>query len=290
MALDIRIARDSSFCPGVGRALKITEEILFNADGPTYTLGPLIHNPEAVARLAMIGLKALDPDELESADLSGASVIVRSHGIDIQTEKKLEELGAEIIDATCPTVKHAQEAARELADDGFTVVVLGKQAHPEVHSIIGRANGPVTALANADDAKRWVEETGGSPGRVGIVCQTTLSKELLDAVVSILEESAEEVEVKNTLCESVMQRRREAIDLSRSVDLMIVVGGHNSSNTAQLAASCAATGVTTRLIEDPDEIKPEWLEGVESVGITGGASTPDWQLEETAYRLRQLEA
>ncbi|HEY5530562.1 MAG TPA: 4-hydroxy-3-methylbut-2-enyl diphosphate reductase, partial [Candidatus Anoxymicrobiaceae bacterium] len=264
MALDIRIARDSSFCPGVGRALKITEEILFNADGPTYTLGPLIHNPGAVERLAMIGLDALDPDELESADLSGASVIVRSHGIDIQTEKKLEELGAEIIDATCPTVKHAQEAARELADDGYTVVVLGKEAHPEVRSIIGRAGGPVTALANADDARRWVEETGGSPGRVGIVCQTTLSKELLDAVVSILKESAEEVEVKNTLCESVMQRRKEAIDLCGTVDLMIVVGGHNSSNTAQLAATCATTGVATHLIEYSDEIQPEWLEGVES--------------------------
>ena len=131
-------------------------------------------------------------------------------------------------------------------------------------------------------ADRRVEETGGSPGRVGIVCQTTISKDLLDAVVSILKESAEEVKVKNTLCESVMQRRKAAIDLSRSVDLMIVVGGHNSSNTA--------TGVTTRLIEDTDEIQPEWLEGVESVGITGGASTPDWQLEETAYRLRKLES
>ena len=116
MALDIRIARDSSFCPGVGRALAITEKLLFNTDGPTYTLGPLIHNPEAVKRLAILGLHALDPGELESADLSGTSVIVRSHGIDIRTEKKLEELGAEIVDATCPTVKHAQEAARELAE------------------------------------------------------------------------------------------------------------------------------------------------------------------------------
>jgi small subunit ribosomal protein S1/4-hydroxy-3-methylbut-2-en-1-yl diphosphate reductase len=289
MALRIEVTRDSSFCPGVDRAFRITEETLFGQRGQAYSLGPLIHNPEAVSRLAVLGLEALDIDSDDLPDLREAAVIVRSHGIDIATEKKLEGLGAVVVDATCPTVKHAQEAARELVEAGCTVVVLGSETHPEVRSIVGRCGGEVTVLQRAEDAVLWASENSDRLGRVGIVCQTTVSRDLLDSVVAVLKDRVGELVVKDTICESVIRRRAEAVELAGRVDLMLVVGGRNSSNTARLAEKCSKTGVTTRLIEDSSEIRGEWLEGIESVGVTGGASTPEWQIVETVARLRELE-
>jgi small subunit ribosomal protein S1/4-hydroxy-3-methylbut-2-en-1-yl diphosphate reductase len=289
MALRIEVTRDSSFCPGVDRAFRITEETLFGQRGQAYSLGPLIHNPEAVSRLAVLGLEALDIDSDDLPDLREAAVIVRSHGIDIATEKKLEDLGAVVVDATCPTVKHAQEAARELVEAGYTVVVLGSETHPEVRSIVGRCGGEVTVLQRADDAVLWASENSDRLGQVGIVCQTTVSRDLLDSVVAVLKDRVGELVVKDTICESVIRRRAEAVELAGRVDLMLVVGGRNSSNTARLAEKCSKTGVTTRLIEDSSEIRGEWLEGIESVGVTGGASTPEWQIVETVARLRELE-
>ena len=288
--MKIEVTRDSSFCPGVDRAIRITEETLFGRKGKTYSLGPLIHNPEAVSRLSALGLEALDVDGEQLPDLRGSSVIVRSHGTDAETEKKLKDLGAVVVDATCPTVKHAQEAARELMEAGYTVVVLGSANHPEVISIIGKVGGPVTVLESAEDAARWVEEQRGEDiDRVGIVCQTTITHELLESVAALLKERVNDLEIKDTICSSVVGRRVEAVELAGRVDLMLVVGGRNSSNTARLAESCAETGVTTLLIEDPSEILQEWLEYVESVGVTGGASTPDWQIVDTVARLRKLE-
>jgi small subunit ribosomal protein S1 len=290
MGLKIEVTRECSFCPGVDRAIRITEETLFGHKGKTYSLGPLIHNPEAVSRFAALGLTALEIDDEPLPDLKGSPVIVRSHGIDAETEKKLEELGAVVVDATCPTVKRAQEAARELMEAGYTVVVLGSGDHPEVISIVGKVNGPVTVLESTEDADRWI---GGQPpgeiSRVGVVCQTTIPLELLESVTEVLKKRVAELEIKNTICMSVIRRRDEAVELAGKVDLMLVVGGRNSSNTARLAESCAETGVTTRLIEDPSEILPEWLEGIGSVGVTGGASTPDWQIVAAVARLRELE-
>jgi 4-hydroxy-3-methylbut-2-enyl diphosphate reductase len=290
MGLKIEVTRDCSFCPGVDRAMRITEETLFGRRGRTFSLGPLIHNPEAVSRLEALGLTALDINGELLPDLKGSPVIVRSHGIDAETEKKLEELGAVVVDATCPTVKRAQEAARELIEADFSVVVLGSPNHPEVISIIGKVGGPVTVLESAEDAARWVgKQRAEEISRVGIVCQTTIPLELLESVAALLKERVSELEIKNTICTSVIRRRDEAVELAQKVDLMVVVGGRNSSNTARLAEICAETGVTTRLIEDPSEIPAEWLEGVESVGVTGGASTPDWQIVATVARLRQIE-
>ncbi len=288
MAIQIEVTPDSSFCPGVDRAFRITEKILFGQGGRTYSVGPLIHNPEVVSRLRMLGLDVIDPDSEDLPELDGLHVIIRSHGIDTSTEERLEALGAVLVDATCPTVKHAQEAARELLESGHTVLVLGSASHPEVRSIVGRADGKVTVLQNVDEAANWAEEHAGEKGPIGIICQTTISRELLEAVVGILEPVFDRITVLDTICDSVARRQEEAHELAGRVDLMLVVGGRNSSNTAQLASICEATGVPTQLIEGASEIKPEWLDGVASVGITGGASTPDWLIQETIERLREL--
>jgi (E)-4-hydroxy-3-methyl-but-2-enyl pyrophosphate reductase len=288
MAIQIEVTPDSSFCPGVDRAFRITEKTLFGKGGRTFSVGPLIHNPEVISRLRMLGLEVIDPDQGDLPDLEGLHVIIRSHGIDTSTEERLEALGAVLVDATCPTVKHAQEAARELLESGHTVLVLGSARHPEVRSIVGRAGGEVTVLQNADEAARWAAERAGDTGPIGIVCQTTISRDMLDSVLKVLEPVFEHITVMDTICDSVARRQDEARELAGRVDLMLVVGGRNSSNTAQLALACEATGVSTHLIETASEIKPEWLDGVASVGITGGASTPDWLIQETIERLREL--
>jgi 4-hydroxy-3-methylbut-2-enyl diphosphate reductase len=290
MALKIEVARDSSFCPGVSRAFRITRDTLFGKRVPMYSIGPLIHNPKVVSRLSELGLKVIDPESEQLPNLEGASVIIRSHGIDTATEERLARMGAVLVDATCPTVKHAQEAARQLVEAGYTVVILGSATHPEVRSIMGRANGPVTVLESAEEASRWVAEEGEKLRRVGIVCQTTMRKDLLDSVVAILKGHVIDLEVRDTICSAVLRRWEEAAELSNRVDLMLVVGGRNSSNTTHLAEFCARTGVPTYLIEEPSEIQPEWLEGVESVGVAGGASTPKWQIQKTVEKLRHIAA
>lgn len=288
MTVKIEVTGESSFCPGVERAFRIAGEILLGRGGRACSVGPLIHNPEVVSRLRMLGLEVIDPDEEPLPDLTGVRVVIRSHGVDTETEEKLVRRGAFLVDATCPTVKKAQEAARELAEPGCPVLVLGSASHPEVRSIAGRAGAPVKVIESAGEAERWLEGEGRDAGRVGIVCQTTISRELLDSVLSVIGSRVREVDVRDTICQSVARRREEAIALAGRVDLMLVVGGLNSSNTAHLASLCAETGVPTRHIEDASDIQPGWLEGVGSVGVTGGASTPDWQIEETVERLREI--
>jgi 4-hydroxy-3-methylbut-2-enyl diphosphate reductase len=287
MALEILVARDSSFCPGVDRAMRKTEKKLAGKKGPVYSFGPLIHNPQVVSNLRSAGLETLEPGS-DFPDLRGVPVVIRSHGIDIEGERALAERGAKLVDATCNTVKRAQRAAQELAEAGYRVVVLGSPRHPEVRSIIGRSGADVTVISDIEEAERFAEEAAVKPGPVGIVCQTTISHTLLDSVVSLLRSRGMVVEVRDTICKWVALRQQEAMELSKRVDLMMVVGGRDSSNTAQLAAICSASGVSTHHIEDPSEIMPEWLEGVASVGITGGASTPDWLIDETKARLKEM--
>lgn len=290
MALKIMVTRQSSFCPGVDRAFRITEETLFGRSGPTYSAGPLIHNPEVISRLRLLGLEVIDPRGRNLPPLKSVPVIVRSHGIDVETENRLADLGAQLVDATCPIVKRAHESARELVESGYRVLVLGSPVHPEVQSIVGRAGGPVTVVESPEEALEYLEGKGRGARRVGIVCQTTISRSLLDSVVSAVEPLVEEIEVRNTICKSVTKRRREAVRLAGRVDLMLVVGGLESSNTSHLAEICSESGVRTYHVENPGDIQPEWLEGVTRVGIAGGASTPDWQIDEAVERLKSLDS
>ncbi|PKQ28752.1 MAG: 4-hydroxy-3-methylbut-2-enyl diphosphate reductase [Candidatus Anoxymicrobium japonicum] len=288
MAINIEVTRDSSFCPGVDRAFKIAEKILLEKGGRTFSVGPLIHNPEVVRRLGTLGLEVIDPDDARLPDLRGHNVVIRSHGIDTATEQKLQELGAVLVDATCPTVKRAQQATRRLLETGHRVVVLGAASHPEVRSIVGRAGGPVAVLQTANEAALWAEIETDRPAPVGIVCQTTISRDLLSAVRAVLAPVFDEITVMDTICASVTRRQEEASELAGRVDVMIVVGGRNSSNTSQLVEKCEAAAVPTHLIENASEIDPEWLEGVASAGVTGGASTPEWLIKETTEKLRAL--
>jgi len=284
----LAVATGSTFCPGATRALGIARESLSQGNGRVYSFGALIHNGPEVARLAALGLEVIDPEGGRLPELDGVQVILRAHGIDSRTEEMLRSLGAIIVDTTCPTVKEAQDAVISLRESGCEVLLLGSPSHPEVKAIVGRAGGEVTVIEGVDGLDEWIDGRETMPDRVGVACQTTLRQDFFDSVVDTLRPLVGELEIRDTLCPHVLRRRKEALGLCAGADLMIVVGGGNSSNTANLAGICEKAGVKTYRVESAGEIMPEWVAGASMVGVTGGASTPDWSMSEVIDRLRDL--
>ena len=268
-------------CYGVQRALDLALKAVEDG-GRAYTLGPLIHNPQVVAQLAECGVRAVDSVE----DVAGAgTVVIRSHGVTPEVKRSVAACGLPLVDATCPHVARAQRAAADLAEQGRHVVVVGEEGHPEVEGLVAcarEAGAPVSVVAGPDDLPETLE------GPVGVVVQTTQTREALDAVVAALEERGVQLLVKNTICFATRQRQEAAAALAGEVDAMVVIGGRNSSNTTRLADICAAACSRTHHVESPDEIDPAWLAGCAVVGVTAGASTPEEQIEAVATLLEAL--
>jgi len=276
----VTVAQGAGFCFGVKRALKIAFEAARRGDGPVVTLGPIIHNPQVVAKLEEEGLSVV-------GDLSGlapgATLVVRSHGLGRAVLEEASRCGLRIVDATCPFVKEAQERAAQLEREGYAVVVVGEERHPEVLSITGSLERPATVV----DGPRGLE--GAPPsGRVGVVCQTTQPLGHLKAVVERLLDGTEELKVFNTICRATSERQRSALDLARDVDVMLVVGGKDSANTRRLWELCREAGRDAYHIETADELEPAWFEGKKEVGITGGASTPQWIIDEVVLAVESM--
>ena len=268
-------------CYGVQRALDLALKAVEDG-GCAYTLGPLIHNPQVVAQLAECGVRAVDSVE----DVAGAgTVVIRSHGVTPEVKRSVAACGLPLVDATCPHVARAQRAAADLAEQGRHVVVVGEEGHPEVEGLVAcarEAGAPVSVVAGPDDLPETLE------GPVGVVVQTTQTREALDAVVAALEERGVQLLVKNTICFATRQRQEAAAALAGEVDAMVVIGGRNSSNTTRLADICAAACPRTHHVESPDEIDPAWLAGCAVVGVTAGASTPEGQIDAVAAFLEAL--
>ncbi|KPJ55679.1 MAG: hypothetical protein AMS16_03850 [Planctomycetes bacterium DG_58] len=273
----VLVADKCGFCFGVRRAIEMAGRQC-DTGKRIYSLGPLIHNPQVIERLHADGLTVIDsPDEAESG-----VVVIRSHGAPSSVIEELKSRGLEVVDATCPLVKRAQQRARELAGAGYRVVIVGQPEHPEVKAIledIGEAtvveNGPPKLL----NAAR----------RIGVIAQTTQTPEAFRRVVVGLSElDFEELRVYNTICSATVDRQRAALGLARRVDVMFVLGGRNSANTARLAQLCDATGVPTFHLETSAELTPEMTAGRQVVGVTAGASTPAWIIEDFVAKLESL--
>ena len=276
--VDIQIAENAGACYGVKRALKIAREAS-SVSGPAHTLGPLIHNPRVVASLAEQGVGVAHTlDEAQSGTL-----VLRSHGTAPAVKAEAIARGFEVIDATCPYVSKVQEHAYELGKQGYSVVIIGEPGHAEVESI--RAWGADSVVAVADTPDKLPATL---PDKVGVVIQTTQSQDHVDAVLGAVRKLAREVLVKETVCFATQERQKAAADLAGKVDLMIVIGGHNSGNTTRLYEICKPLCEATYHIEDIDEIDPAWLVGVEHVGITAGASTPQEQIDAVCSYLTEL--
>ncbi|MDO5357820.1 4-hydroxy-3-methylbut-2-enyl diphosphate reductase [Slackia faecicanis] len=260
-------AKHAGVCYGVERALDMAVVAMMDEDD-THTLGPLIHNPTVVKQLEEQGVKvAKSVDDIESG-----IVVIRSHGVEPHVMQQLKDKGLTVIDATCPHVAKAQRSAGELRDAGGTVIVIGRAEHPEVKGLCGHAGERAVVVADVDELPDDLIEP------VGIVVQTTESKEKLEAVVEAVRARGIEPVVKNTICFATRQRQNSAADLADEVDAIVVIGGKNSSNTTHLYDICKAHCERSYFIERVDEIDPAWFAGCETVGVTAGASTPDDQI------------
>ena len=267
--MEVILAEHLGFCYGVKRAIEIARQNA-STDGTSSTLGPIIHNPQMVERLKNEGVGTVSSlDEMEDG-----LVIIRSHGVGPMVYEEAESRGLELVDATCPHVKKAQLSAKLLSEEGYTVVIVGEKNHPEVKSIFEwtEQNAYIIETEAEVDALPSI-------GKLGIVSQTTFSGEKFRSIVFCLLEKSREIKILRTICTATDLRQASALELAKNVDVMIVVGGKNSANTSRLAQLCA-TKCKTYHIETVAELQDEWLDHVNKIGITAGASTPDWIIKE----------
>jgi 4-hydroxy-3-methylbut-2-enyl diphosphate reductase len=267
-------AKRAGFCFGVRRAVDMSFRAAKKSRGG-FTLGPIIHNPQVIERLAAQGVRPTEDIEDEHIRM----LIVRTHGVPEGVSKRLAEKGYEVIDATCPFVKKAQQYAKILTQEGYQVVIIGDEKHPEVQGLMSYAGADRVVVQKGDVLPAL-------KSRVGVVVQTTQPVSVLKEFMAEAVERVKELKVFNTICNSTALRLKETEEMARKVDVMVVVGGRNSANTSQLAKLCLAMGVPTYHIETASEIRPEWFSGARSVGITAGASTPDWIIREVEERIR----
>lgn len=272
--MEVILSECLGFCYGVKRAIKIAEE---HADGKSCTLGPIIHNPQMVERLKAEGIGMVE----DLTAMEEGTIIIRSHGVGPQVYEDAKFRGLNIVDATCPHVKKAQLSAKELSQDGRQVVIVGEKNHPEVKSIFEWSNKTAIILETEADAENFAP----CP-KLGIVSQTTMSDENFVKIVSHLLGKSHDIRVLRTICTATDQRQKAALELASMVDVMLVIGGRNSANTTRLAQLCEKK-CTTYHIETAHELSPEWLKNSTKVGITAGASTPDWIIGEV-YKQCQM--
>lgn len=279
--MEIILASNAGFCFGVRAAINKGEKLIEEGKGPIATLGPLIHNPQEVSRLESLGIKSYD--DIDS--VQEKNVLIRTHGVAPSVYQEIEKHGHEYFDCTCPKVKRVQQIAREHAEAGYQVLILGDCKHPEVMAIVGWTNDTAIVFISLDELK-GLSLVGK---RICLVSQTTEKIERFEKAVEYLESlSLEELVVQNTICTATRDRQSDASELAAKVDLMVVIGGYNSANTCKLVSICQDVGVTTKHVETAAELKSEWFEGVDKIGLTAGASTPDWIIREVIDKMEEL--
>jgi 4-hydroxy-3-methylbut-2-en-1-yl diphosphate reductase len=264
LKIEIKLAPNSGFCFGVKRAIKLAREAA-ETNKNIVTLGPIIHNPQLVERLRQKGVDSIDDLDL----IKDQTVIIRSHGVENNVLEKLKETGAEIIDATCPYVAKAQELAKQLSNEGYSVCIMGNASHPEVKAIKSYIEGEVFIIENDTELPEKFFP------RLGLISQTTKRLEDFQNVASKLLPKAKELRIVNTICSATSVRQQATMALALESDIMIVIGGFNSSNTKMLAKICHNI-IETQHIETAVELQGHWFIGKHKIGLTAGASTPDW--------------
>ena len=278
--MQVLLADEYGFCFGVERAVEMVEEAL--AEGATVrTLGPLIHNTQEIERLEAEGVRTIEaPSEVRE----GETAVIRAHGVTPEVQRELEGRATKVVDATCPFVTKVQKLAERAAAQGRDVVVVGNPDHPEMIGVRGYAPEHAHVVRDAS-------EVAALPPLHAplVVSQTTLKlSTFLEAAEAVRAKADSEPQVVNTICSATRDRQDAARALAGEVDAFYVIGGKHSSNSLKLLSVCKEQCARSFLIETPDEIDPEDLRSVERVGVTAGASTPNWLIEQVVARLREI--
>lgn len=302
-------ASEMGFCMGVRRAVQIMESEA-TPESPVFSVGEIVHNPHVVRRLEAVGVRQLPgPDDIEG-DIGVATaervkqgrIAITAHGVGERVVSQLQASGLEIVDTTCPIVTRAQRYAQKFVRDGWHLLVFGDPGHKEVRGIMGwtlNAAGlsQATIVQSPDiDALRAMIESfpGGFPNKVGVMVQTTHKIEDFARFVSNLmllqRDHNFELNVVNTLCHATTGQQEAAARLAQQVDVVVVVGGRKSANTRHLTEVCREQGTQAYHVEDASELDPAWFGGVERIGLTAGASTPDDSIDAVEMRLREMFA
>jgi len=276
--MKIETAKHSGFCFGVKRAIQIVAETAQN-NKKTVTLGPIIHNPQMVEFLMKKGLHSVD----DIKDITDETVIIRSHGITAENYKLLVKRGLNIVDATCPFVKKAQEYAQKLTKDGYQLYILGEKDHPEVEALLSYIDDSAVVVTNPD-----VDFKNPTQKKVALIAQTTQSEKKFESLAKKLIHVSEELHVVKTICNATILRQETTRNLAQKVDIMIVIGGKNSANTTRLAEIARTEGCNTFHIETEGELKEVWFKDVDYVGISAGASTPNWIINSVKEKIKKI--
>lgn len=272
--MKIIMAEKFGFCYGVERAVqKVLES---SKENKVYTYGPIIHNSQFVEKLEGKGVIVLEDTEKAK---KGDIVIIRAHGVSPKVKKELEGKGAEIIDGTCPKVIRIQKLVGRLEKGGSQIIIIGKKDHPEIIGILGNIERGLAVHSKED-----VEALDKDFEKVAVVVQTTEDIEVFKKIVKLLEDKFKNIEIFNTICDATIERQQGAIEAANESDCMIVIGGKHSSNTRHLADVCNKIK-KTYYIETAEEINDDWFKDVKTVGMTAGASTPDYIISEVKSKI-----
>lgn len=293
--MKVTIDKHSGFCWGVVRTVDIAEAELEASKNELYSLGEIIHNPMEIERLEKKGLKTVHHGDLEN--LRGKKVLIRAHGEPPETYRRARELGVEIIDATCPVVTKVQERIRKFFQQGYQVVIYGKKDHAEVIGLVGQTRGEAIVIRSLDEidkvnfARKTVlfSQTTMDKGTFYRI-KEELAKKVDELVVDTFEDEAIEFHAKDTICGQVSGRDRKLREFARQNEIVIFVAGRHSSNGKVLFEICREENPRTYFVENETELQSEWFEGVETVGISGATSTPQWLMERVKVRIEEMVA
>jgi small subunit ribosomal protein S1 len=260
--------------------MRLIEQGLENFGSTIYTLGAVIHNPLEVERLRSRGVRPVESlDEVPR----GGTLVLRAHGVRPDVIEEAERRGIRILDATCPFVQLSQRHAKRFAEESIPVIIIGDREHPEVRGLAGHAGPNAFVVRDAREAGR-IEPLD----RAGVVIQTTFSRDEAEEIIAALRVRVRDLVVRDTICQATEARRDAMLDLARTVDLLIVIGGANSSNTLRLYRGCVESGVPAHLVDSAGDIDPAWFATARRVGVTTGTSTPAWIIEAVLERLDEI--
>jgi (E)-4-hydroxy-3-methyl-but-2-enyl pyrophosphate reductase len=277
--LKLKLAKTAGFCMGVRRAVEMVLDAANKQEGLIYTYGPLIHNPQVLEILAEKGVTVFD----DTSDCKSGSIVIRAHGVPPQAKQALVDAGFTIIDATCPRVIKVQTIISKYARQGYAAIIVGDKDHPEVAGLLGYAEGAGCVISHLDDLDELP-----SLERAIVVAQTTQDAHFFDRISRTIAGRFPHFKVFNTICDSTLKRQTEVREMAKSVDAVVVVGGRNSANTQRLALVAEQEGVPAFHVESETELDCEAIEPLDSVGITAGASTPNWVIKKVYRTLEAL--
>ena len=279
--MEVVLAKNAGFCMGVRRAVETTLGMVQKGEADIATFGPLIHNPQVLKLLEAQGVKIL---EEIPAQATGA-IIIRAHGIPPEEKKKLEATGARVEDATCPRVLKVQAIIARYKKDGYSTVIIGDREHAEVEGLMGYAGNSGQVVNSAADVAALCLD-----GPYIIVSQTTQDEYLFERLKEAILQKYPDGEVFITICDSTHKRQAEVRQLCQEVDALVVVGGKTSANTKRLGEIAESLGCPVFMVESEQDLEPQALQGYGRVGVTAGASTPNWVINRIVEVLRNIKA